>query len=496
MTLADLLRFERIAVQCHDNPDADALASGFGLYRWFTAQGKETRLFYSGRAAFGKPNLVRMIAELGIPVTFDPDPAPVDGLLVTVDCQYGAGNVRKVEAAATAVIDHHIQEGPLPALTELRPYLGACATLVWKMLEDEGFAQDTPLATALYYGLFTDTNGFAEVRHPLDRDLRDAARFDERIFRTLKRSNLSLEDLATASAALNALEYHAEGRFVLVNTPPCDPNILGFISDLAMQVDTVDLAVVFSESREGFKFSTRTAVREVKASDLALALTADGLGSGGGHADKAGGFISAANFDALHPNATALEVFIRRIRAHLAGYEVIDCAQGPPSDLTGFADYEKLPVSVAFVPCRKLFPDKTSLHVRMLEGDISVTAGPDTYLMIGSAGEVYPIEKAKFAATYTPLGKPPQSDFAYPPCVLDQDSGTRVSLLRKAEACLGAGMRVKARPLECGIKLFTRWDRENYFRGDPGDWLIMRNDDPTDLYVITRALFPRLYVEA
>ena len=40
MTLADLLRFQRIAVQCHDNPDADALASGYALYRYFTAHGK------------------------------------------------------------------------------------------------------------------------------------------------------------------------------------------------------------------------------------------------------------------------------------------------------------------------------------------------------------------------------------------------------------------------------------------------------------------------
>ena len=495
MTLADLLPFDRIAVQCHDNPDADTLASGYALYRYFTAHGKDVRLFYSGRSAVSKPNLIRMIADLAIPVTYDPDPAPVDGLLITADCQYGAGNVSKVTASTVAVIDHHIQEGELPALTELRPYLGSCATLVWKMLEDEGFAQDSPLATALYYGLFTDTNGFAEIRHPLDRDLRDSARFDERIIRALKGSNLSLGDLSMASAALNALEYHAEGRFVLVNTPPCDPNILGFISDLAMQVDAVDLAVIFSESREGFKFSVRTAVREVKASDLAQALAAGGLGSGGGHAEKAGGFIGAANFQRLYPNGKALNVFLQRIREHLAAYEIIDC-KAPPAGQADFADYEKLPVPVGFVPCSKLFPDRTSLQVRMLEGDITVNAGPDTYLMIGAAGEVYPIDKATFAASYQRLNEPLQGDFAYPPCVLDKDTGSRVQLLQHAEACLGQGVRVKARRLERGLKVFTRWDTDNYFRGDPGDWLIMRNDDPGDLYIITQKLFPRLYAPA
>ena len=34
MRLKDLLRFKNIVIQCHDNPDADALASGYAL-KWF-----------------------------------------------------------------------------------------------------------------------------------------------------------------------------------------------------------------------------------------------------------------------------------------------------------------------------------------------------------------------------------------------------------------------------------------------------------------------------
>ena len=32
MMLDELLGYDRITIQCHDNPDADAIASGFGLY--------------------------------------------------------------------------------------------------------------------------------------------------------------------------------------------------------------------------------------------------------------------------------------------------------------------------------------------------------------------------------------------------------------------------------------------------------------------------------
>ena len=41
MKLNELLKFNDIVIQCHDNPDADALASGFALYWYFTRNDKK-----------------------------------------------------------------------------------------------------------------------------------------------------------------------------------------------------------------------------------------------------------------------------------------------------------------------------------------------------------------------------------------------------------------------------------------------------------------------
>ena len=48
MKLSDLLEYDDIVVQCHDNPDADAIASGFGVYSYLKAMGKDVRFIYSG----------------------------------------------------------------------------------------------------------------------------------------------------------------------------------------------------------------------------------------------------------------------------------------------------------------------------------------------------------------------------------------------------------------------------------------------------------------
>jgi phosphoglycolate phosphatase len=495
MILQELLRFKRIAIQCHDNPDADALASGHALHAYLTAQGKETRLFYGGRSPIGKPNLVEMTRALDIPAVYAPEPVPPgeEELLVTVDCQYGAGNVAPVRAAHVAVIDHHIQETEFPGVSDVRPFLGSCSTLVWDLLRERRFNLVPSLSTALYYGLYTDTGGFAEIRHPLDRDMRDSLEPDWRTLKKLIRCNLSLEDLSLAASSLNALEYEENGRFVLVEAPPCDPNILGFISDLTMQVDKVDMAVVYFQDKGDIKYSVRTAAREVKAAELATWLAAGGIGSGGGHVEKAGGHIIGTKYRDAHGNTKLMAYFGERLRRYLAAYDIIDCALPGEEHTRGMDVYRKLPVPVGHVPCAKLFPDRTTLHVRMLEGDVDIHVDGDTYLMIGIAGEVYPIRKDKFAAAYSATRRKFAPDLEYPPVVLNRDTGVRVPLLHVAKACIGKGGFVRAKRLERGVKVFTRWDQDAYLRGEPGDWLVSRPEDPADIYVVTATIFPFLY---
>jgi len=292
--LRELLEFNQIIVQCHDNPDADAIASGYALYQYLKRNGKEVRLIYSGRSVIRKSNLVIMVRELEIPIehvrnTERESPAE---LLVTVDCQYGEGNVTLYPAQTVAVIDHHRVSRKMPVLSEIQSNLGACATLLWNMLKEEGIDvnEDEKLATALYYGLFTDTGGMEVIYHEKDMELRDNAKYDEGLLTKLRNANISIEELETAGAALLRCDYNEQYRFAVVKSGPCDPNVLGLISDMVLEVDAVDVCVVFSVLSNGVKLSVRSCLEEVKANELAAKLCM-GMGSGGGHHIKAGGFM-------------------------------------------------------------------------------------------------------------------------------------------------------------------------------------------------------------
>ena len=66
MTLQDLLGWEGdIAIQCHDNPDADALASGWGLFCYLEAMGK--KIMHCGGAGMGqRAKLANQAAIAGV----------------------------------------------------------------------------------------------------------------------------------------------------------------------------------------------------------------------------------------------------------------------------------------------------------------------------------------------------------------------------------------------------------------------------------------------
>lgn len=294
MRLKDLLRYNHIIVLCHDNPDADAIASGFGVYTYLKEYGKDVRLVYGGRNIIRKSNLVTMVKELEIPIEHVRNvekEAPAE-LLITVDCQYGEGNVCSFPAKTVAVIDHHRVDRRLPALSRVDSTLGSCATLVWTMLQEEGFDanQNEDLVTALYYGLYTDTGNFDTIYQERDMQLKEQAAYDAALIKKLRNANISIEDLENAGAALLRCVYNEQYRFAVVKAGPCDPNVLGLISDMVLEVDVIDVCVVFNLQPNGVKLSIRSCEESIPANEVANKLCA-GIGSGGGHEVKAGGFL-------------------------------------------------------------------------------------------------------------------------------------------------------------------------------------------------------------
>lgn len=503
MRLSELEEYNSITIQCHDNPDADTLASGYGLFCYFQSKGRQVRLVYCGRNQIQKSNLRLMVEKLDLPIEYiavdQGENLQIDGLLITVDCQYGSGNVTGLTSENVAIIDHHPLEGsPLP-MCIISSNMGSCSTLVWRLLQEESFDvnSDERLGTALYYGLYTDTNQFAELCNPLDLDMRETLKVDMGLITLFRNSNLSLRELEIAGIALIRYSYNDDYEFAVIKAQPCDPNILGLISDFLLQVDAIKTCVVFNETCDGYKFSVRSCIREVNASELAGFLAQD-MGSGGGHYEKAGGFISLRLYEEKYPTMHTEGYFNNRMVQYFDSYELI-YAETHKVDLNGMSSYVKRRMPVGFVKLDEVLPEGTPITIRTLKGDIDMTVEPDLYCMLGAKGEVQPLEGKKFQKKYELLeGENNLGEYLdrleYVPVIKNRDTGRDMRLTDHARMCVPSEESlIYARPLEKGVKVFASRDKSRYMLGEPGDYLAVSKEEPSDVYVVEKGLFGELY---
>lgn len=493
MKLTDLTAYNHIVIQAHDNPDADAVGSGYALYRYFLSLGREVRLVYGGSSLISKSNLKLMIEELDIPIEHI-DSLDCPELLITVDCQYGQGNVTHFDAAQTAVIDHHDTGMASGDFAEIRSRLVSCATLCYSMLKDAGYDinSDVSIATALFYGLYMDSGRLSEINHPLDRDMIDFLHYDKTLITRLKYANFSLSELDTAGYAILHNRYIPEHRFSVVMSKPCDPNILGVISDLVIQVDTIDVCVVYNSHSAGCKLSIRSCTPEISANELASYIC-DGTGNGGGHLDKAGGFISRTRYEQLFGEKNIEDYIVERFNEYYDNYDIIRYTDdiSKPELLRA---YIKKPAVYGYVKSCDMFASETDVRIRTLEGDVLVTCRDDIYFMIGSQGEVYPIEKKVFDSKYTPCDGVYEEAFEYPPCVIDTMHAEPHELLSHVHCCLSSSDPViYARPLAKFAKVFTAWNYDGYMSGRQGDMLCYTEKNSRDVYVVKREIFDDIY---
>lgn len=494
MKLDELLKYDEITIQCHDNPDPDAVASGFALYTYFTENNKKTKFVYSGNNRIRKSNLLLMIASAQIPLTYvPPQNQKFNGLLITVDCCYGEGNVTAFAADEIAIIDHHRCASVRPN-SEIYPGIGSCSTVVWKMLRECGFdfSNHDLMNTMLYYGLMTDTGNFIEMHHPLDRDMMDFLEYDNGLLNQLCNSNISLEDMVIAGKAMTDYSYQEMDKSGIFRAEACDPNLLGLISDLVLQVDTISVCLVYCELAEGFKLSVRSCSKEVHANEL-IKYIVDKIGNGGGHTDKAGGYISKTMFSDNYPNLSIQEYLSKILRQYFSVCRCID-VKNYTLDTTGMELYEKRPLKRGYVVPTEFLPIGEKVMVRTLEGDVDLVIDGSFYIMIGLKGEVYPIKKEEFELQYNVLEEPYEMQLEYVPQLHSNSDGCIYALSGYAHSCMSnGGAKILAKPLDYILKLFTLWDRDNYYLGNPGDYLACRQDNTKDIYIIAKDIFGQTY---
>ena len=306
----------KVLIVCHDNPDPDALASALAVQRLVERRGLTGRIYHGGLIEHHQNRA--MVQLLGIETTRlimgweIADVLAAADAVVAVDFhQPGANNVLPKDHVPNVILDHHAV-GDLPAadVAIVHPEFSATSSLVASLMTALDAEMDAVLATALAFGIRTDTLGFSRGVSPAD--LRALswlnAWVDHELLRQIEAPPRSREALAAFAEALASMTL--EGGVLLaplLHLPNRDA--LAQVADFLLATEGVDTVVVYGPRQGRVILSART-----RNPDLHLGRTLAGRfpeGQAGGHRSLAGGQIQFAGLvDGENP---AIEHVIERM---------------------------------------------------------------------------------------------------------------------------------------------------------------------------------------
>ncbi len=167
--------------------------------------------------------------------------------------------------------------------------------------------------------------------------------------------------------------------------------------------------------------------------------------------------------------------------------------------IRAYTRYVKKRIPWACVKTTDVVTDGDKFRLKSLENesDIIVTASENVYIMIGCRGEIYCIDSGKFHNTYEFSDEKLdifEQMLDYLPEIKKFPEDEYISLDLEARLCYPKPMGgIYATQLTKRTKVFTEHNKGDYFVGRKGDFLAVRTDDLTDMYIIQKEIFYQTY---
>jgi nanoRNase/pAp phosphatase (c-di-AMP/oligoRNAs hydrolase) len=285
-------RLERLRKTCEDakhvcvimyaNPDPDALASALALKRILETKKRAVTIGYTG--AIGRPENASMIKRLKIPVSpvGEQEAARADAIAI-VDSQphfFRDFTLPRCDI----VMDHHpLAAAPPAKFVDVRPDYQSTSSIMTEYLRAAGVRPSRNLASALFYGIKTDSRRFMGDMSEGDvaalKWLRGKA--DRDIVSQIEFSQFSWEGLDYFSIGLVRRRYLNGVMFSHLGPVPFF-DVCVQVADFFIRVETVSWALVTGVVGDTLVVVFRNDGLKKDAGYLAGA-TFGGVGSAGGH---------------------------------------------------------------------------------------------------------------------------------------------------------------------------------------------------------------------
>jgi nanoRNase/pAp phosphatase (c-di-AMP/oligoRNAs hydrolase) len=286
---------DKIHILLQHDPDPDAIGSALALRELLGRNRTTTPIVTFGEVT--RPENLAMLRLLDIQIDrINGDDLHADGAklaLVDVQPPYFEQPLGRVDL----VVDHHPKRAPFTArFADLRTDYGATSTIFTDYLRAAGMEPSQRLATALLYGIKTDTLFLERGSHMIDVEaFTFLYKFANRaLIARMERPALPREDLEALGRALSRLELN-DGVAVIHMGEVKREDVIPQMAEFSLQIEGVDWGIVSGISDGRVVISARNVGYVKSAGDIMKRLF-DDIGSAGGHRSMAKAVVPVARF--------------------------------------------------------------------------------------------------------------------------------------------------------------------------------------------------------
>lgn len=319
---------DEVAVLLHPNPDPDAMAAGSAVAEIAKSVGASPMLVYPGQLRHHENRAFRTVLNM--------DLDRIEGVadlgnraVVLVDHGRPRGFTGADSVNPVAVIDHH-DDPPITApYIDVRPEYGACSTILVEYLRDLDATTDPgegevhlseALATALIYGIHTDTNFL--TRGSTDKEF-EAVRYlyplvDERALDRISNPPVEADLLDTKAKAIENRDVR--DCYCVSDMGPIDAvDSVPIAAEELLRLEGVSAVIAIGERNGELHVSGRSIDDRVhmgKALERAVGVFPGA--SAGGHARMGAGQIPTFAMEGIGPTTgMTREEFVESLFQHL-----------------------------------------------------------------------------------------------------------------------------------------------------------------------------------
>jgi nanoRNase/pAp phosphatase (c-di-AMP/oligoRNAs hydrolase) len=276
-----------LPIVVHPDPDPDALATALAVRALLRREPDRTPIVTLGDMTRPENRRMAELVNMRVTVVTEAELKKLERMIAVDHQPLYLSDV----AENVAVIDHHPTDQRVSWKTcDLRAKYGAASTIVTEYIcADDERRIDETLATALLYGIKTDTDSLSRGVSPADVKAYAylTARADLPLLRKLERPSYQVDSARAYGEALSKMGIDGDIAVAyLGHIAEEDTHILVDVADFCLALEEITWSVAAAVVNDQMTFTLRHLGGTASAGDLAKKLIA-GQGNGGGHATMA-----------------------------------------------------------------------------------------------------------------------------------------------------------------------------------------------------------------